>query len=304
MARAQIPADIDRDDRVLAGLTARQLAIVTLAAAATWGLFLPAVRLLPLPVATAVAAPPLLAGVALALGRRDGLPADRLALAAVRQRLAPRRRVLAPGGVAAQPAWATSRGGAALPAPLDFPAHGLDRGGVLDLGGDGAALVCAASPLNFGLRTHAEQDALVAGFARFLHAVTAPVQVVVRAERVDLHATTAALTDAAGGLPHPALEAAARDHAGFLADLAARRDVLHRQILVVFRDPAGPAQAAVVLAHRAEEAASLLAAAGITLTPLDGAAAAATLARAASPDAPAHPPGLAAPSEPITGVTR
>jgi len=109
----------------------------------------------------------------------------------------------------------------------------------------------------------------------------------VRAEPVDLTAAIDALLDAAPGLPHPALEAAARRHARFLADLADRRDLLRREVLVVLRqalqsnragdDPAGR------LHRRASEAAMALAAAGVTLTILDGAAAAACLARALDP---------------------
>jgi len=46
-----------------------------------------------------------------------------------------------------------------------------------------------------------------------------------------------------------------------------------------------------VLYRRAEQAAGLLAAAGVTLTPLDGDAAAQTLAAAANPERPLWPAG-------------
>jgi len=321
-----IPADVDKEDRLLAGLTARQLAILAVAGVAAWGVIVAAKTLLPLPVAAALAAALAALGAVLALGRRDGLPADRLALAALRQRRAPRRQVLAPEGVTPAPAWAQAgaagraagrqqRGGSGSggvpgpspglgpdPAPLAFPARRLDDDGVIDLGPDGAALVCQASPVNLGLRTPAEQDALVAAFARLLNAVTAPLQILVRAEQADLRAAVAALRDAAGGLPHPALEAACREHAAFLDELAARRDVLRRQVLVVLREPA-PAAAATAgpaLRRRAQAATASLAAAGITLTPLDGHEAAEVLHRAADPEAPPRPPGLAPPDAIIT----
>jgi hypothetical protein len=38
----------------------------------------------------------------------------------------------------------------------------------------------------FGLRTPAEQNGLVAGFARWLHSLDGPAQILVRAQRVDL----------------------------------------------------------------------------------------------------------------------
>jgi hypothetical protein len=187
------------------------------------------------------------------------------------------------------------------PAPLELPVRDVDEAGVLDLGGDGAALVCVASSLNFGLRTEAEQHALVTAFGRFLNSVQAPLQVVVRAERVDLRAAVATLAEAAGGLPHPGLEACAREHASFLADLAARRDVLRRQVLVVFRHTKAGDAAASELARRAEGAVSALAAAGISLRPLDAAEARAVLGRASNPESAPPPAGLAAPHDVVRG---
>jgi PrgI family protein len=303
MERVRIPANIDQPDRILAGLTARQLAILVLAGLPAGLLFLAARPLLPLPVAAALAAPPLLVGVALALGRRDGIGLDRLVLAALGQQLSPRRLVRAPDGIAPPSAWhASATTGQAPIAPLRLPAQSLGGDGVVDLGPQGAALVCEASTVNFALRTPAEQQALVGAFARALHAVTTPVQVLVRVERADLTAHLDQLDRDAGVLPHPALEAAAREHARFLAELAARRDVLRRQTLLVLREPAPPAQAAPVLRRRADELGGLLGACGITLTPLDGPRAATVLARACDPEAPPPPAGLAAPGETIHGA--
>ncbi len=175
---------------------------------------------------------------------------------------------------------------------------------MVDLGADGQVLLCRASAVNFRLRSQPEQQALVAAFARLLHAITGPASVVVRSDRVDLGAAVAALRAAAPALPHPALEQAAAQHADFLADLAARRDVLCRERLLVLREPAGAPDPAAALARRAEQAASLLAAAGVTLTPLDPDAAARVLARAADPHAPPRPAGQAAPGAVVTGSRR
>ena len=105
--------------------------------------------------------------------------------------------------------------------------------GVIGLGSAGAAAVAAVSTVNFALRSPAEQDALAAAYGRWLNSLTGPVQVLVRAGRADLSAAVAALRDTAPALPHPALEQAALEHAGFLEDLAADRDVLTRQALLV-----------------------------------------------------------------------
>jgi hypothetical protein len=159
------------------------------------------------------------------------------------------------------------------------------------------ALVCRASTVNFVLRTPDEQEALVAAFARVLHALTGPVQVVVRTERVDLAGLVRDLDERAGGLPHPRLEACARDHAAFLGELARRRDVLRRTWLLVFRDPTRSG-AGVRLARRVEEAAALLLAAGVQLTPLDQPHVHAVVGRAV--DTPQPPGGLAPPDQPVT----
>jgi hypothetical protein len=253
MQRVRIPADVDQPDRILVGLTARQLAILVLAGLPAGLLFLAGLPLLPLPVATALAAPPLLVGVAVALGRRDGIGLDRLALAALAQQLGPRRLVPAPEGVIPPAAWHARAISGQIPAALRSPVERLGADGVVDLGGHGSALVCEASTVNFALRTPAEQQALIGAFARALHAVTTQVQVLVRVERADLAGQVRALNHDASGLPHPALEAAAREHARFLGELAARRDVARRQTVLVLREPAPPEHAAAVLRRRADE---------------------------------------------------
>jgi len=299
--RVRIPADVDREDRLLAGLSPRQLAILGTAAVVLWVVYVATQRVLPVAVFAGLAAPIAMGAALLALGRRDGLSADRLALAALRQRRSPRRLVAATDdGIAPTPHSVAALAGSP-PAPLELPVRSVHEGGVLDLGADGAALVCAASSLNFGLRTEGEQNALVAAFGRFLNSLQAPLQVVVRAERVDLRAAVDDLAERAGGLPHPALEACAREHASFLAGLAARRDVLRRQVLIVFRHAQGGEGAASELARRAEAAAAALAAAAITMRALDGAEARAVVARATNPESAPPPPGMAAPDDVVWG---
>src|SRR6266702_2475078 len=181
----RIPADVDRPDRIAFNLTARQLAILATTGVLAWLLATAAQLLVPPVVAYALTLPIVAVGAALALGQRDGLSLDQLALAALRQARVPRRQVPAPEGVPAPPDLLANIPTGPRPAPLALPATGITRDGLVDLGSDGMALVCQASTVNFALRTPDEQQALVAAFARVLHALTGPVQVVVRAERVD-----------------------------------------------------------------------------------------------------------------------
>lgn len=300
-SRVRIPADVERPDRLLAGLTGRQLAILAAAALVLWAGYTATRRLLPAPVFAVLAVPVALAAVTLAVGRVGGQPADRIALAAWAHWRRPRRLVPAPDGLPPLPAWVGMHPGP-VPVPLRLPLAGISSDGLVDLGAGGLAVVCRASSVTFALRTPTEQEALVAGFGRWLNALTEPVQILVRATPVDLAPMTDALTAGAPGLPHPALEAAARGHAAFLTDLTAGRTLLHRQVLVVLRQPAADG-AADRLTRRAEEATSALAAAGVTLTRLDGAAVTGCVLAGLDP-AGTRPAGLAATGQVITRAAR
>jgi hypothetical protein len=296
--RVRIPADVEREDRILANLTARQLAILSVAAVVLWAGYTATRHLVPIAVYGALALPLGSVAAMLALGRFEGVAADRWVTAAWRHHRAPRRLVPAPDGVPPAPLFAAGLAGP-LPAPLRLPLVGVVADGVVDLGTDGLALVCRASAVTFALRTPTEQEALVAGFARFLNSLSEPIQILVRAEPVDLSPTIDWLLEDAPGLPHPALEAAARAHARFLAKLAERRDLLAREVLVVLRQTS--TQDAVGRLHRrAAEAATALGAAGVTLVVLDGPAAAECLGRCLDPSAPPRPEGLAGTDAPVT----
>lgn len=304
--RVRIPADVERPDRLLANLTARQLAILSVAGVILWVAYEATRHVVPLAVFAAGACPFGALSLLLSLGHIEGLPADRLVVAAWHQLRSPRRLVVAPDGVRGAPGVLGIDAGP-LPAPLRLPLAGITPNGIVDLGADGLAVVCRASSVTFSLRTPAEQEALVAGFARYLNALADPVQLLVRAEPVDLAPMVRALLDAAPGLPHPGLEDAARDHAAFLAGLGERRTLLRREVLVVLRHP-GAANAdradgaAERLRRRAEEAVSGLAAAGVVLTVLDGDAATACLARALDPSRTDRPEGTAASGAVVTSA--
>src|SRR5438094_347017 len=132
----RIPSDVDREDRVLANLTARQLVTLTVTGIVLYGPWTLARDVGPLPAFLIVAIPIGVSAAVLALGQRDGMSLDRLMLAAIRQRLQPRRRVAAPEGVQPAPEWLTSSitptdaTGAAgksevSPAALRLPAEGV-----------------------------------------------------------------------------------------------------------------------------------------------------------------------------------
>ena len=280
--RARVSADIEAPDKIVWGLTARQLAILAAAAALGWLVVKALSQLVPQPAVVLALIPFAGVAVALALGHRDGLPLDAWVLAAIRQRRMPRRAVPAPDGIAAAPSWAPAAAqDGPPPAVLRLPAHAISDDGVIDLG-DGATVLVAATTVNVGLRTGAEQSALIGSYARWLNSLTGPVQVVVAARRVDLTSHAQRVAEAAQALPHPALADAALDYADFLLQVAAQRDPLWRTVTIACTAH-GERGAAAEAMRRAEHTASTLATLGAQTRVLDGATAGAVLTAAVDP---------------------
>ncbi|MFF4779001.1 PrgI family protein [Microtetraspora fusca] len=304
---ARIPADIARPDKIAYGLTARQLAILAVTggiAASTYYAFR---QLVPVVVIAAVALPLVALGSALALGRRDGLPLDRFALAAVLFLRSPKKVVAAPDGIASPPVWCRLRG--QLPGPLSLPVRAVRSDGALELADGGTAVLVETSTLSFHLRTADEQASLVGAFGRWLNSLDACAQILLRARPVDLAGLVEALERRAEHLSHPALARAAAEHAAFLSQLNRSRDLLVRQVLIVIRDMHPPrgrrsiardASAAVVL-RRAAETQRALAALGLTANVLDADEASRVLTECLDPGG-WHPTRAALPDELITGL--
>jgi PrgI family protein len=304
-ARARMPADVDAPDKVLYGLTFRQLAILAVAAvicAAGWHLLHP---LLP-PTVLVIAAIPL-GGVvfAVAVDRRDGLPLDVWLTHAIRYQRAP-HALSTNDTPTTLPTWiAPPPDRVPLPAPLRLPADAIDDDGTITLtsataatsGGERAVIV-AATTVNLTLRTPAEQTALLDTFGRWLNSLTVPTQIVVANQPVDLQSAADTLTTRAAQLSNPALAAACADHADFLTRLAHRRDPLRRQVLITTR-ATGPDHHT---AHRhAEHTARSLTALGLSARTLDAPAVTTALAGSADPYRTPHPGRQTPPNATITG---
>ncbi|GAD87101.1 MULTISPECIES: PrgI family protein [Nocardia] len=323
----RIPADVDRSDRLLGPFTARQLAVLATTAVLLYSTWAAARTVLALPV-FAVAAALVFVVVAVAvLTRRDGLSADLLLVAAIRHRLRPHR--LARTRVQAHPKWISRRStrtrsqpptpalltaqAARLPKSVSASSGGGGDVAVIDLGADGLAVLAVAGTLNLSLRTPAEQDSLVGQLAGWLHTLRQPVQILVRSARLDLTEHITGLHTAASQMSAD-LAAAALDHADHLADLAAREDPVHRQVLLIWREQtaslastglrarlpgrkqaqrtlSGGARRAAEsrLLRRMNEAADVLHPLGISVTALDNDAATAVLTSCTNPESLVSP---------------
>ncbi|MFC1437975.1 PrgI family protein [Streptacidiphilus sp. N1-10] len=291
----KIPA-VDQEDRVLAGLTVRQVVQLGAVVAVLWLAYQATHSYLRPLVFVITAAPVLALAVAAVLTRRDGISLERWLLAAWHHRRTPRR--LLPTGPDQQD-FVTDRLADPGLAPLPLPAHAVAADGTVDLGDAGRSSISTAGTVNFALRTAAEQRMLIGGFGRWLNALTAPVQILVRTHRLDLAPMVAELRERAPGLPHRLLEDAAHAHADFLTHLAAGRDLLARQVLLVQHEPGSDRTAAQRVQRRAAEAASLLAGCEVQAALLDRSGAYAVLLAACDPSTPPHS-DPAVPDIPVT----
>jgi hypothetical protein len=284
-SRIRLPADVEMEDRLAWGLTARQLVILAVTALVCYGVFAAAGSALPIPVAAALAAPLALVGVVLALGRLDGLSGDRLALAAALHLTQSPRRVAAPDGLPPTLANAPAQPGVSL---LRVPVNAILSSGVIELADGTSALLLTASSTSWALRSEEEQAALAEAYGKWLNSLVEPTAITVRSEPVDLTERADAIEHAAPGLPHPALRLCAHTYAQFLSELASTGEGLRRrQILLVLSSRSGERDTAKAdLERRASEAAGLLHAAGVELRPLDGHQATAVLLSALEPPGP------------------
>ena len=284
-----VNADLEIEDKILGPFTARQTAYLACGALLLWLAFAAFKHLVPLPV-LALAALILAGALTVAVTtKRDGLTLDRYLRAALEHHRAPRRRVTADPDVELAHGLA----------PLAFPVDDVAEPGVLDLGPDGAAALVECGTVNLALRSGTEAGAVLGAFARALNALNGPFQFAVTAHRVDLTQPADRVAQNAGSLAHPLLEERAREHAAFLRELAEDTDLTARRVLLVVREPGPIASAALTAAHRAAQAAQLLAACGIDTRVLDPEQAAAAIAAACDPYRDHQPAHLAPPGTPV-----
>lgn len=109
------------------------------------------------------------------------------------------------------------------------------EGDLLRLRGGDYRAVLQAGSVNFALKAETEQQAILAGYRRFLNGLTYPLQVLVRVVPTDVEGYLAGLRDASSGTD--TLRRLARDHETFVRRIARERTLLDRRFYVVL--PAG-----------------------------------------------------------------
>lgn len=103
---------------------------------------------------------------------------------------------------------------------------------VLCLGNGECRAVLEVGSINFALQGEVEQEAVVAGFASFLNALTFPVQTLVRVLPIEVEHYLAELESRTHHLPDD-LADLARDHVTFLRRLARNRTLLERRFYLI-----------------------------------------------------------------------
>ena len=104
-------------------------------------------------------------------------------------------------------------------------------GEVVLLRSGGGRAVLEASPVNFALRSEGEQEAILAGYRRFLNALDYPLQLLVRVVPADVERYLQGLSGAR--LRDDRLLRLARDHRAFVRRIARERTLLGRRFFII-----------------------------------------------------------------------
>lgn len=286
--QARIPADLDAPDRIMLGLTTRQVAVLAAAVVPIYLAWQLLAGRVPVPVLIAATSPVAAFAAVVAMGRRDGVGLDAWLLAAVTHRRGP-RRLLPVHPSPSVPDWAplttadttAERGRLGV---LRLPTSAIDDDGTLLTGATAVALV-ASTTVTANLNSPAEQAAQVGAFARWLNALTGPVQIVLSTTRLDLGSHAERVVEQAHALTSPALAGAAVDYAWFLLDLMESHDPLQRTVTIACTSPSASRAGTVgwEVQRRAAATADALSAVGVRCRVLNAGEVTAVLSAAADP---------------------
>lgn len=255
---ARFHADYETADRIVAGLTVRQLLVLSITGLGVWGLFLAVSEVASTVLAGIVCAPIGALGAVLVAKAPDGTPMDRFLYLAVRHLIAPNRLVLAPQGLAKLALRSMGRVGV-----VDLPVRAISEDGSVDVCGWGISAVMKATAINLQLRSESERKIITDSFGRLCNSLDAGVQVLVSARPIDAEAIVADIEREAAFLPHPALTESAHDYCRYFRSLISGGDVLRHEVFVCIRESKKGKGAAVALERRAQGISTFLRDSGI-----------------------------------------
>ena len=99
--------------------------------------------------------------------------------------------------------------------------------------------VLMVSSLNFALKSHDEQQAMVQSYMQFLNGLNHPIQVVVQSRKMNVDAYMAALTQREAEINNELLKVQIRDYQSFVKELVDLGEIMQKRFYVIIPyDPA------------------------------------------------------------------
>lgn len=113
------------------------------------------------------------------------------------------------------------------------------KNGVVFTRTGGLRAILTVKPVNFALKSEADQNVMIGQYQNFLNALQFPVQIVIQSRRLDLHPYLKALREYAQQLPADLLRLQAMDYIDFMTRLTTLANIMDKQFyMVVPYDPA------------------------------------------------------------------
>ena len=107
------------------------------------------------------------------------------------------------------------------------------RDGILILSGERFRAVLEVTPVNFELKSEAEQDAIIETFESFLNSVGTPWQILIRVREVDIFKYLEDLKDRLSGEMEPVYRTQLDSYGKFIRGLVTNNKILTRQFYAV-----------------------------------------------------------------------
>jgi len=107
------------------------------------------------------------------------------------------------------------------------------RDGILMLSGERYRAVLEVTPVNFELKSEAEQDAIIETFESYLNSIGIPMQILVRVREVDISKYLEDLKERLSGETVPIFQKQLESYGNFIKGLVTNNKILTRQFCVI-----------------------------------------------------------------------
>jgi hypothetical protein len=105
--------------------------------------------------------------------------------------------------------------------------------GFVILKGGGVRLILMCTPLNFALKSEAEQNAIIAEYQNFLNALEFPIQILIQSKTVDLTSYLQQLEERRLAAQNPLLERQILDYMEFIRKLVQIANIVDKKFFII-----------------------------------------------------------------------